>query len=259
MKSFDNKEKKVKENKFENYLEGKNAIFESYKSGRGIKKLFILKGIKDEKVNVLINEVKSIGTIINYLSREELDKMSETKSHQGIIAEVEEYKYVEVDEILDFAKKKNEDPLIVILDEVTDPHNFGAIIRSAECVGAHGIIVKNRDQSPISSIVVSASAGAIAHIKIARVTNLNKTIDDLKEKGLWFACASMEGETYTKANLKGPLGLVVGSEGRGVSRLLKEKCDFVVSIPLYGKVDSLNVSVATGILLYEIRRQRSIK
>lgn len=259
MKNFDNKEKKIKENKHENYLEGKNAIFESYKSGCGIKKLFVLKGIKDEKINVLINEVKSTGAIINYLSREELDKMSETKSNQGIIAEVEDYKYVEVEDILEYAKNKNEEPLIVILDEVTDPHNFGAIIRSAECVGAHGIIVKNRDQSPISSIVVSASAGATAHIKIARVTNLNKTIDDLKEKGLWFACASMEGETHTKVNLKGPLGLVVGSEGSGVSRLLKEKCDFIVSIPLYGEVGSLNVSVATGILLYEIRRQRNIK
>lgn len=259
MKNIDNKQKKIKNINNENFLEGKNAIFESYKSGRGIKKLFVLKGIKDEKINTLINEVKETGTIINYLSRDELDKMSETSSHQGIIAEVEDYKYVDVDDILDFAKSKNEDPLIIVLDEVTDPHNFGAIIRSAECVGAHGIIVKNREQSPISSIVVSASSGATSHMKIARVTNLNKTIDELKEKGLWFACASMEGETYTKANLKGPLGLVVGSEGSGVSRLLKEKCDFIISIPLYGKIDSLNVSVATGILLYEIRRQRNIK
>ena len=242
----------------ENKIEGKNAIFEAFNAGRGIKKLFVLNGIKDDKVNNLINDVKRTGTIVKFMDREELDKMAETKSHQGIIAEVEDYKYVEVSDILEYARSKNEEPFIILLDEIEDPHNFGAIIRTAECVGVHGIIIKNRNQAMVTATVVSASAGASEYMKIARVNNLSKTIEELKQEGLWFACADMDGSLMTETNLKGSIGLVVGNEGSGVSRLVKEKCDFVVKIPMKGHIDSLNVSVATGVLLYEISRQRSI-
>ena len=243
----------------ENLIEGKNSIFEAFNAGRGIKKLFVLKGIKDDKINRLIDEVKKTGTIVKILERDELDKMAETKSYQGVIAEVEDYRYVEVSDILENARSRGEEPFIVLLDEIEDPHNFGAIIRSAECIGVHGIIIKNRNQAMVTSTVVSASAGASEYIKIARVNNLSKTIDDLKKEGMWFACADMDGSVMTETNLKGSIGLVVGNEGSGVSRLVREKCDFVVKIPMKGHIDSLNVSVATGVLLYEIDRQRNLK
>lgn len=243
----------------ENQLEGKNAVLEALNAGRGIKKLFVLKGNKDEKINKLIDECKKTGTIVSFLERDEIEKMSETKANQGIVAEVEDYKYVEVDDILDYAKSKNEDPFVVILDEIEDPHNFGAIIRTAECIGAHGVIIKNRGQAMVTPTVVSASAGASNYMRIARVTNIAKTIDELKDKGMWFACADMDGTDMAKNNLKGSMGLVVGNEGSGVSRLVKEKCDFVVKIPMKGHIDSLNVSVATGVLAYEIYRQRNEK
>ena len=243
-------------NKYENRIEGKNAILEAHNNNRGIKRLFVLSGIKDEKINKLINDLKKTGTIIKFLSRDELDKIAETNSHQGIIAEVEEYKYVEVSDIIEYANNKGEKPFVVILDEIEDPYNFGAIIRSAECLGVHGIIIKNRNQAMVTSVVVSASAGATEFMRIARVTNLSKTIDELKNIGMWFACADMEGDIVSKANLTGSLGLIVGNEGRGVSRLVKEKCDFIVKIPMTGHIDSLNVSVATGIILYEINRQK---
>ena len=242
----------------ENRIEGKNAVLECLSAKRGIKKLFVLKSNKDNKINAIVDELKKTGTIVKFMERDELDDMAETKSHQGIIAEVEDYRYVDVQDILDYAKSKDEDPFIVILDEIEDPHNLGAIIRSAECVGAHGIIIKNRNQAMVTATVVSASAGATEYMRIARVTNISKTIEELKKDGLWFACADMDGTEMSKANLKGSIGLVVGNEGSGVSRLVKEKCDFVVKIPMKGHIDSLNVSVATGILLYEINRQRSL-
>ncbi|MBR4313738.1 MAG: 23S rRNA (guanosine(2251)-2'-O)-methyltransferase RlmB [Lachnospiraceae bacterium] len=242
----------------ENRIEGKNAIFECKKSNRGIKRLYVLSGMKDERINALIDELKMTGTIINFVDRDKLDSMAETRSHQGIIADVEDYKYVEVSEIIDYAKSKNEEPFIVVLDEIEDPHNFGAIIRSAECVGAHGVIIKNRNQAMVTATVVSSSAGATEFMRIARVTNISKTIEELKDQGMWFACADMDGTEMQKTNLKGSIGLVVGSEGKGVSRLVKEKCDFVVKIPMKGHIDSLNVSVATGVLLYEINRQRNV-
>ena len=241
----------------ENLIEGRNSIIEAFNAKRGIKKLFVLNGLKDEKINNVINKCKKTGTIIKFLQRDELDAMAQTKAHQGIIAEVEDFKYVEVDDIINYAKSKNEEPLIILLDEIEDPHNFGAIIRTAECVGAHGIIIKNRNQVTVTAAVVSASAGASNYMRIARVTNLSKTIEELKKQNIWFACADMNGTEMTKTNLKGSLGLVVGSEGNGVSKLVKENCDFVVKIPMSGHIDSLNVSVATGILLYEIHRQRS--
>lgn len=241
----------------ENKLEGKNAIFEALNAGRGIRRLFVLKGNKDEKINKLIDTVKAKGTIVEFLDKDTLTSISETKSNQGIVAEVEDFKYVEVEDILAYAKEKSEKPFIILLDSIEDPHNFGAIIRTADLVGAHGIIIKNRNQVMVTSTVVSASAGASNYMRIARVTNLSKTMEELKEKGIWFACADMDGEDMTKTNLKGAIGLVVGSEGEGVSRLVKEKCDFVVKIPMKGHIDSLNVSVATGVLAYEIYRQNN--
>ena len=248
----------MRDNIGENRIEGKNAVLECLNAKRGIKKLFVLKSLKDNKINSIIDDLKRTGTIIKFLERDELDNMAETRAHQGIIAEAEDYKYVEVSDILDYAKSKNEDPFVVILDEIEDPYNFGAIIRSAECVGAHGIIIKNRNQAMVTATVVSASAGASEHMRIARVTNISKTIEELKNDGMWFACADMDGTEMTKTNLKGSIGLVVGNEGSGVSRLVKEKCDFIVKIPMKGHIDSLNVSVATGILLYEINRQRCL-
>ena len=248
----------MRDNIGENRIEGKNAVLECLDAKRGIKKLFVLKSLKDNKINSIIEDLKRTGTIIKFMERDELDNIAETRSHQGIIAETEDYKYVEVSDILDYAKSKNEEPFVVILDEIEDPHNFGAIIRSAECVGAHGIIIKNRNQAMVTATVVSASAGASEHMRIARVTNISKTIEELKNDGMWFACADMDGTDMTKTNLKGSIALVVGNEGSGVSRLVKEKCDFIVKIPMKGHIDSLNVSVATGILLYEINRQRSL-
>lgn len=242
----------------ENIIEGKNALIETVNSGRGVKKLFVLKGLKDEKINTIIDTLKKTGTIVTFVGRDEIDRLSETKANQGIIAEVEDFKYVEVEDIIEFANERKESPFIILIDEVSDPHNFGAIIRTAECVGAHGIIIKNRNQAMVTATVVSASAGASNYVRIARVTNLSKTIDDLKEKGIWFACADMKGTLMTETNLNGGIGLVVGSEGNGVSRLVKEKCDFIVRIPMKGHIDSLNVSVATAVLAYEIHRQRNL-
>ena len=241
-----------------NRLEGKNAVFECLNAKRDIKKLYVLKGIKDERINQLINTLKRTGTIISFLERTELDAMSETKSHQGIIADVEDFRYCEVEDILDFAKSQNEQAFIVMLDEIEDPHNFGAIIRSAECMGVHGIIIKNRNQAMVTPTVASASSGAVEYMKIARVTNLSNTIEELKKQGMWFACADMDGTKMYDVSLKGNICIVVGNEGKGVSRLVKEKCDYVIKIPMKGRIDSLNVSVATGILLSEVNRQRSL-
>ena len=241
----------------ENQIEGRNSIIECFNSSRSIKKLFVLKGLKDDKINSIIDSVKRNGSVVKFVERDELDNLAFTKSHQGIIAIVDDYKYVEVSDIIDYANSKKEKPFIILLDEVEDPHNFGAIIRTAECIGAHGIIIKNRNQVMVTPVVVSASAGATEYMRIARVNNLSKTIDDLKNEGMWFVCADMDGTEMTKCNLKGSIGLVLGNEGSGVSRLVKEKCDFVAKIPMKGHIDSLNVSVAAGVLLYEIFRQNN--
>ena len=243
----------------ENLIEGKNAVLEAYNSGRGIKKLYVQKGLKDERINKLIESAKKTSVIIKFLEKEELDSLSSTKANQGIVAEVEDYKYVEVDEIIDFARSKGEDPYIIILDEIQDPHNFGAIIRSVDVIGAHGIIVKNRNQAMVTSVVASSSAGAVNFVKIARVNNLSKTIEELKDKGFWIASADMGGDDIEKHNYDGSFAIVFGNEGDGVSRLVKEKCDFSVSIPMKGHVDSFNVSVAAGIMMYEISKLRANK
>ena len=199
---------------------------------------------------------KKKDTIINYVAKERLDQLSETGAHQGVIAQVAAYEYASVEDILAKAKEKGEDPFIFILDNIEDPHNLGAIIRTANLAGAHGVIIPKRRAVGLTSTVAKTSAGALNYTPVAKVTNLGHTIDELKEQGMWFVCADMGGETMYNLNLTGPIGVVIGNEGEGVSRLIREKCDFVASIPMKGDIDSLNASVAAGVLGYEIVRQR---
>ncbi len=243
--------------RYEEYtIEGRNAVMEAFRAKKTIDKIYILDGCHDGAVNSIVREAKKGDTIINYVAKERLDMMSSTGKHQGVIAQAAAYEYAEIDDIFNAAKEKNEDPFIFILDEIEDPHNLGAIIRTANLCGAHGVIIPKRRAAGLTATVVKASAGAINYTPVAKVTNISKTIEELKEKGLWFVCADMEGELMYKQNLTGPIGLVIGNEGNGVSRLVKEKCDFITSIPMKGDIDSLNASVATGVLAYEIVRQR---
>jgi len=237
-------------------LEGRNSVMEAFRAGKTIDRLFILDGCQDGPVKSIIREAKKTDAIITYVKKERLDQISETGKHQGVIAYAAAYEYAEVEDIFKAAQEKNEDPFIIFLDNIEDPHNLGAIIRTAHQAGAHGVIIPKRRAAGLTATVVKASAGAINYIPVAKVTNLSVTIEELKEKGLWFVCADMEGELMYKLNLKGPIGLVIGGEGEGVGKLVKEKCDFVAKIPMYGKVDSLNASVAMGVMAYEIVRQR---
>lgn len=240
----------------ESVIEGRNAVIEAFRSGKTIDKLFILDGCKDGPVSTVVREAKKHDTIINYVKRERLDEMSVTGKHQGVIAYVAAYEYVTVDDIIKIARDKNEDPFIFILDNIEDPHNLGAIIRTANLAGAHGVIIPKRRAVGLTSTVARTSAGAINYTPVAKVTNISNTIEDLKKEGMWFACADMDGDVMYNCNLTGPLGIVIGNEGEGVSRLVKEKCDYVVKIPMKGDIDSLNASVAAGVLAFEIVRQR---
>ena len=240
-------------------IEGRNAVLEAFRSGKCVDKLFILDGCQDGPVRTIAREARKTDTIINYVSKERLDQLSETHAHQGVIAQVAAYDYSTVDEILARAEEKGEAPFLIILDNVEDPHNLGAIIRTANLAGAHGVIIPKRRAVGLTSTVAKTSAGAINYTPVAKVTNIVRTIEELKEKGIWFVCADMGGETMYDLDLTGPMGLVIGNEGEGVSRLVKETCDFVASIPMKGDIDSLNASVATGVLAYEIVRQRLAK
>ena len=237
-------------------IEGRNAVLEAFRSGKCVDKLFILDGCQDGPIRTIAREARKKDTIINYVSRERLDQLSETRAHQGVIAQVAAYEYSTVEEILARAEEKGEPPFLVLLDNVEDPHNLGAIIRTANLVGAHGVIIPKRRSVGLTSTVAKTSAGAINYTPVAKVTNIVRTIEELKEKGLWFVCADMGGETMYRLNLTGPIGLVIGNEGEGVSRLVREACDFTASIPMKGDIDSLNASVAAGVLAYEILRQR---
>ncbi|MGN0369179.1 MAG: 23S rRNA (guanosine(2251)-2'-O)-methyltransferase RlmB [Butyrivibrio sp.] len=237
-------------------IEGRNAVIEAFRSGKTIDKLYILDGCKDGPVMTVIREAKKANTIINYVSKEQLDRMSHTGHHQGVIANAAAYEYAQVEDILNAASEKGEPPFIFILDGIEDPHNLGAIIRTANLCGAHGVIIPKRRAAGLTATVLKTSAGALNYTPVAKVTNIGNTIDELKEKGLWFVCADMGGQVMYELDLKGPIGLVIGNEGEGVSRLVKEKCDFVASIPMKGNIDSLNASVAAGVLAYEIVRQR---
>ena len=240
-------------------IEGRNAVLEAFRSGKCVDKLFILDGCQDGPVRTIAREARKTDTIINYVSKERLDQISETHAHQGVIAQVAAYDYSTVDEILARAEEKGEAPFLIILDNVEDPHNLGAIIRTANLAGAHGVIIPKRRAVGLTSTVAKTSAGAINYTPVAKVTNIVRTIEELKEKGIWFVCADMGGETMYDLDLTGPMGLVIGNEGEGVSRLVREACDFTASIPMKGDIDSLNASVAAGVLAYEIVRQRLAK
>ena len=237
-------------------IEGRNAVIEAFRAGKTVDKLFVLEHCKEGSLNTVLREAKKHDTIINYVKKERLDQMSETGKHQGVIAYIAAFEYATVDDILKKAEDKGEPPFVVILDDIEDPHNLGAIIRTANLAGAHGVIIPKHRAAGLTATAVKASAGAVSYTPVAKVTNISKTIEELKDKGLWFVCADMGGTTMYDLDLKGPIGLVVGNEGKGVSRLVKEKCDFIASIPMFGDIDSLNASVATGVLAYEIVRQR---
>ncbi|MDF2842429.1 MAG: methyltransferase, TrmH family, group 3 [Herbinix sp.] len=237
-------------------IEGRNAVMEAFRGGKTIDRLFVLDGCQDGPVKSIIREAKKTNCIISFVKKERLDQLSETQKHQGVIAYAAAYEYAEIEDILKAAEEKQEPPFIVLLDSIEDPHNLGAIIRTAHQAGAHGVIIPKRRAVGLTATVAKVSAGAINYLPVAKVTNLAVTIEELKEKGLWFVCADMEGEVMYKQNLKGPIGLVIGGEGEGVGRLIKEKCDYIAKIPMFGKVDSLNASVAMGVLAYEIVRQR---
>jgi len=239
-------------------IEGRNAVLESFRAGKDVDKIFVLDGCMDGAIRSIIREAKKGDTIINYVTKERLDQMSETGKHQGVIAYIAAYNYASVEDILKNAREKNEDPFIIILDGIMDPHNLGAIIRTANQAGAHGIIIPKRRACGLTGIVAKTSAGAINYTPVAKVTNITQTIEKLKDEGIWFACADMGGSEMYDLNLKGPIGLVIGNEGEGVSRLVKEKCDMIATIPMKGDIDSLNASVACGILAYEIVRQRKM-
>ena len=240
-------------------IEGRNAVLEAFRSGKCVDKLFILDGCQDGPVRTIARVARKTDTIINNVSKERLDQLSETHAHQGVIAQVAAYDYSTVDEILARAEEKGEAPFLIILDNVEDPHNLGAIIRTANLAGAHGVIIPKRRAVGLTSTVAKTSAGAINYTPVAKVTNIVRTIEELKEKGIWFVCADMGGETMYDLDLTGPMGLVIGNEGEGVSRLVREACDFTASIPMKGDIDSLNASVAAGVLAYEIVRQRLAK
>ncbi|MDE5966668.1 MAG: 23S rRNA (guanosine(2251)-2'-O)-methyltransferase RlmB [Lachnospiraceae bacterium] len=240
----------------ESTIEGRNAVTEAFRSGKTIDKLYVLDGCHDGAVNTIKNLARKQDTIVNYVTKERLDQMSSTGKHQGVIAHAAAYEYAEVEDILQAARDKGEAPFLFLLDEIEDPHNLGAIIRTANICGAHGVIIPKRRAAGLTATVVKASAGAVNYTPVAKVTNLAKTIEDLKAQGIWFVCADMEGEVMYRHNLTGPIGLVIGNEGSGVGRLVREKCDYIASIPMKGDIDSLNASVAAGVLAYEIVRQR---
>lgn len=237
-------------------IEGRNAVLEAFRSGKTIDKLFVLDGCQDGPVKTITREARKQDTIIHYVARERLDQLSETGKHQGVIAYAAAYHYAEVEDMLKLAEEKGEPPFLFLLDGIEDPHNLGAIIRTANLAGAHGVIIPKRRAVGLTSTVAKTSAGALNYTPVAKVTNLSVTIEELKERGLWFVCADMGGELMYRMNLRGPIGLVIGNEGEGVSRLVREKCDYIASIPMHGDIDSLNASVAAGVLAYEIVRQR---
>lgn len=237
-------------------IEGRNPVLESFRAGKTIDKLFVLEGCKDGPIRSILREAKKNDTIVNFVKKERLDQLSETGKHQGVIAQTSAYKFATVDDIMNAAREKNQPPFVIILDHIEDPHNLGAIIRTANLAGAHGVIIPKRRAVGLTATVAKASAGAINYTPVAKVNNIKTTIDDLKKQGMWFVCADMDGEVMYKLNLTGPIGVVIGNEGEGVSKLVRDNCDYIASIPMQGDIDSLNASVAAGLLTYEIVRQR---
>lgn len=243
--------------KNESIIEGRNVVIEAFRSGQSVDRLYILDGCQDGPIMTIKREARKHDVVIKYVSKERLDQISETGRHQGVIATIAAYECSEVEDMLALAKEKNEPPFLFLLDNIEDPHNLGAIIRTANLAGAHGVIIPKNRAVGLTATVARTSAGALNYTKVARVTNMAQTIEELKQQGLWFVCADMGGETMYDLNLTGPIGLVIGNEGSGVGRLVKEKCDMTASIPMHGDIDSLNASVAAGVLAYEIVRQRT--
>ena len=237
-------------------IEGRNAVLEALRSGKPMDKLYVLDGCQDGPIRTIVREAKKHDVILQFVTKERLNQLSETGEHQGVIAHAAAYEYAQVEDMLELAKSRGEDPFIFLLDNIEDPHNLGAIIRTANLAGAHGVIIPKRRAVGLTATVARTSAGALNYTPVARVTNLKKTVEDLKKQGLWFVCADMDGTVMYDLDLKGPIGLVIGNEGEGVRRLMKENCDFVAGIPMKGDIDSLNASVAAGVLAYEIVRQR---
>ena len=237
-------------------IEGRNAVLEALRSGKPMDKLYVLDGCQDGPIRTIVREAKKHDVILQFVTKERLNQLSETGKHQGVIAHAAAYEYAQVEDMLELAKSRGEDPFIFLLDNIEDPHNLGAIIRTANLAGAHGVIIPKRRAVGLTATVARTSAGALNYTPVARVTNLKKTVEDLKKQGLWFVCADMDGTVMYDLDLKGPIGLVIGNEGEGVSRLMKENCDFVAGIPMKGDIDSLNASVAAGVLAYEIVRPR---
>lgn len=240
----------------ETKIEGRNAVLEAFRSGRTIDKLYVLDGCQDGPVRTIVREARKHDTILNFVTKERLDQISETGKHQGVIAQSAAYAYAEVEDILQIARDRGEAPFVILLDNIEDPHNLGAIIRTANLAGAHGVIIPKRRAVGLTATVAKASAGAVNYTPVAKVTNLTSTIEELKKEGMWFVCADMDGTTMYDLDLKGPVGLVIGNEGEGVGKLVREHCDMAASIPMKGDIDSLNASVACGVLAYEIVRQR---
>ncbi len=243
----------------ETVIEGRNPVIEAFRAGKEIDKLYILDGCQDGPVMTIKREARKHDTLIKYVDKERLDQLSETGMHQGVVAVVAAYEYSDVDDMFKLAEEKGEDPFFIILDNIEDPHNLGAIIRTANLAGAHGVIIPKNRAVGLTATVARTSAGALNYTPVAKVTNIAQTIEDLKKRGMWFVCADMNGDRMYDLNLTGSIGLVIGNEGSGVGRLVKEKCDMVASIPMKGDIDSLNASVATGVLAYEIVRQRLCK
>ena len=237
-------------------IEGRNAVLEAFRSGRPIDRLFVLDGCQDGPVNTIKREARKQDVILTFVSRERLDQMSETGSHQGVIAYAAAYAYAQVEDMLALARDREEEPFLFLLDNIEDPHNLGAIIRTANLAGAHGVIIPKRRAAGLTATVARTSAGALNYTPVAKVSNLASTIENLKKQGLWFVCADMQGESMYRLPLTGPIGLVIGNEGSGVGRLVRETCDMAAAIPMRGDIDSLNASVAAGVLAYEIVRQR---
>ena len=243
----------------ENIIEGRNAVMEAFRSGKTVDKLFVLDGCTDGPVRSFIREARKHDTLLQFVKKERLEQISQTGKHQGVIAYTAAYQYAEIEDMFALAAEKGEDPFLILLDEIEDPHNLGAIIRTANLAGAHGVIIPKRRAVGLTATVAKTSCGALNYTPVAKVTNLTKTIEELKKRGVWFVCADMGGEVMYDLNLTGPIGLVIGNEGSGVSKLVREHCDYIASIPMKGDIDSLNASVATGVLAYEIVRQRMTK
>lgn len=240
----------------ESLTEGRNAVLEAFRSGKTVDRLFVLDGCQDGPIKSILREAKKQQSLVQFVKKDRLDQLSQTGNHQGVIAYCAACEYAEVSDILERARQKGEPPFVVVLDGIEDPHNLGAIIRTANQAGAHGVIIPKRRAVGLTATVARTSAGAVNYTLVAKVSSLVSTIDELKKAGLWFVCADMDGQEMYSLNLKGPIGLVIGNEGEGVSRLVREHCDMVASIPMMGDIDSLNASVAMGVLAYEIVRQR---